>query len=176
MNKVVFISGSPRKGNTEFVLKRLFLQNGDFKEIVLLREKNIQRCEGCLNCLNSGKCYKKDDMGQLILEIIKADLIVLGTPNYFDNVPGILKDFIDRTSPLLNNKKLKGKRLLVITVGGGRIKNSKRVVKGALRYFSEIHKINLSGYFCLKALNKNDLSETKNIEKIIEIINKKIRF
>ena len=58
---------------------------------------------------------------------IEADLIVIGTPNYFDNVPGLMKDFIDRTVPFYETDKLKGKKLITIVTGGEKIANSKKV-------------------------------------------------
>lgn len=176
MNRTIFISGSPRNGNIEFVIKNLFSRNKGSKEIILLRDKKISRCGGCLRCFDTGRCWKKDDMKKVEVAIKKADLIVLGTPNYFDNVPGILKDFFDRTSPMLGKKELKGKKLIAIVIGGGKVLNSKKVIDGAIKCFSEQHKIDLLNSFCFKALRKSDVAKFKNRDRIIEKLLEKMKY
>lgn len=169
-SRSVFISGSPRNGNVEFIIKKLFSNSKGQKELILLRKKKIRRCVGCLKCFDTGKCWKKDEMKQIENAMEKADIIILGTPNYFDNVPGILKDFFDRTSSMLGNKKLKGKKMIVIVVGGGKILNSKKVLNGAIKYFSDKHKMDILESFYFKALQKNDIAKIKNRNIIIEKI------
>ena len=51
--KVVGICGSPRKGNTEWMLRKLLegaAREGADSELILLREKDIRTCDGCLTC------------------------------------------------------------------------------------------------------------------------------
>jgi len=60
--KVLLISGSPRDGNSESVLRKLqnninSLQNSQGTkdtqcELLLLRNQNIQKCEGCVEFCN----------------------------------------------------------------------------------------------------------------------------
>ena len=68
--KILSICGSPRKGNSEAILYRLkeILERKGLKnEIILLREKNIQRCRGCVEyCNRNLKCYQKDDMAEIM--------------------------------------------------------------------------------------------------------------
>ncbi|OGI28789.1 MAG: hypothetical protein A2288_03215 [Candidatus Moranbacteria bacterium RIFOXYA12_FULL_44_15] len=173
MVKILIISGSPRKGNTEFVLNKIYESLKDKRELILLRNKNIKHCAGCLHCDEHKKCAIQDDMQELYGKIQKADLIILGTPNYFDNVPGLMKDFIDRTNPFYETDKLKGKKVITIVVGGGKIKNSKRVVEQALKYFHEGHQMKLVGSYCFQALHSKDIENNpKAIDVIEKIINK----
>ena len=125
--KIVSICGSPRKGNSEAIIKRLneiFEHKGVENKIILLREKNIQRCGGCVEYCNKHlKCCHPDDMAKIIQEMLKADGYVFVSPNYFAMPPGLFKDFIDKCSELYTsyyfNKKpdLSKKRAVVITVG-----------------------------------------------------------
>ncbi len=46
-----------------------------------------------------------------------ADIIVLGSPTYFDNVTALMKIFIDRCLPLYLSEELKGKRVDLVSVG-----------------------------------------------------------
>ena len=80
MNKVLLICGSNRKGNTEYILTQLsnYLNNC---ELILLRNKNIEYCKGCLACHYNNECIIKDDIKLIIRQLINANLIVFGVPN-----------------------------------------------------------------------------------------------
>jgi multimeric flavodoxin WrbA len=117
--KVVAICGSHRKGNTEWMLKKLLErveENAAEVELILLRKANVKMCLGCLSCEEGGKdrkgiCKIKDDMNALYPKLLSADCLVLGTPAYFELVSGILKKFMDRTCaiwPGLEGKPLAG--------------------------------------------------------------------
>jgi multimeric flavodoxin WrbA len=106
--KVVGICGSPRKGNTEWMLRKLLdevAKGGVETELILLREKNIKGCDGCLGCevggtQRKGTCHIQDDMQRIYPALMKADGFVFGTPVYFDLLSGLLKNFMDRTCPI----------------------------------------------------------------------------
>lgn len=118
---IIAICGSPRRGNTEFVLKRILTKAeelGSSVELVLLREKRIEFCNGCLNCSSTGKCNIRDDMQIIYPKLEEADLIIFGSPNYFSNVSGMMKNFIDRLNPFYTSKKLKDKKIVAVIVGG----------------------------------------------------------
>lgn len=119
---VIAICGSPRQGNTEFVLKRLLEKAevaGHTTELVLLREKKVEHCLGCMACGSGGVCVVDDDMNPIIERMKTADMIIFGSPNYFNNVSGIMKDFFDRLHSLYHSKTLSGKKALVVFVGDG---------------------------------------------------------
>ena len=67
-------------------------------EKIILNEKKIASCTGCLKCwfVTNGKCVINDDMKNLNKIVIDSDLIVYAFPLYVDGVPGLLKNFIDR--------------------------------------------------------------------------------
>jgi len=112
---IIAICGSPRRGNTEYVLRRFLEQAeklGHKAELVLLNEKRIERGCGCMSCDEEGKCRIKDDMGIIIDRMKANDLVVFGSPVYFSNVTGLMKDFFDRMNPLYEHKPLRGKRMV----------------------------------------------------------------
>ncbi|AHB13926.1 flavodoxin family protein [Dehalococcoides mccartyi] len=117
--KIVLISGSPRKGNTEYILgnlDKLLKKEGADTSCILLRKYNICACTGCLACETGlqnqrGNCKQKDDMPELLEQLKQADILVLGTPVYFEMLSGLMKNFIDRTCPVwpsLQGKKMGG--------------------------------------------------------------------
>jgi multimeric flavodoxin WrbA len=175
MKKILFISGSPRKGNTEFILRKICDSTHGDKELILLRNKDIRRCSGCLYCDKHEQCAIQDDAPKINKKMLEADLIIIGTPNYFDNVPGLLKDFIDRTNPFYETDVLKGKKLITIVTGGGKIRNSKKVGEQALRSFYDAHHMKLVGGYYFKALHFRDIEKSQKangaINKIIRKIN-----
>lgn len=174
MAKFLLISGSPRPGNTEFVLKKVFAGLKAEKELILLRQLNINRCKGCLSCDKLKKCVQQDDMQAIYPKTQSADVLIIGSPNYFDNVPGLMKDFIDRTNPFYETDKLKNKKVFFIVVGGGKVKNSQRVIE-ALKYFADAHQLKVSGIWCFKALHLNDIANSPSAPKQIKEIIKKIK-
>jgi multimeric flavodoxin WrbA len=107
--KVLTINGSPTvdKGITARILG-LFLNGmrdaGAKVELIYLAKKNIAPCRGCLDiCLfkTPGICYQKDDMVQLLHKQRNADMVVYATPVYLDGMTGTMKNFVDRSLPLL---------------------------------------------------------------------------
>jgi multimeric flavodoxin WrbA len=120
--KIIGISGSPRKGNTEWMVDR-FLDRaaaaGAETELLLLRRLNVRTCYGCLVCEaggteRKGVCQIKDDMNGLYPRLLAADALVIGTPGYFDMLSGLLKKFMDRTCPIW--PKLAGKPVVGLAV------------------------------------------------------------
>jgi multimeric flavodoxin WrbA len=120
--KILSVCGSPRTGNSEailFRLKEIFEKKGIENQIILLRDKKIERCDGCMEYCNKNlDCHKKDDMPKILDSIKQAEGFIFACPNYFKMPPGLFKDFIDRSSVIYTAKlDLSKKRAVVICVG-----------------------------------------------------------
>ena len=126
--KILGISGSPRKGNTEWMVDRVLeaaRNAGAETELILLRKADIHLCRGCLSCemgadRQPGVCVIKDDMAPLLGKMLAADAFVFGTPVYFYLLSALLKNFMDRTVPiwpLLKGKKAAGVAVAEDTIG-----------------------------------------------------------
>jgi len=125
--KILSICGSPRRGNSEAILNRLkqiFEKKGVENEIILLREKNIQGCGGCVEYCNKNlNCCKTDDMVEIYDKIKNVDGYVFISPNYFKMPSGIFKNFIDRCSIFYTAQTdFSAKKAIVIVVGADMIK------------------------------------------------------
>ncbi|MCK5412982.1 MAG: flavodoxin family protein [Candidatus Pacebacteria bacterium] len=163
--KIVAVCGSPRKGNTEFILKRVLTQAEKSEintDLILLRNQRIEFCDGCLSCDSSFVCNKRDDMQMVCSKLEDADLIIFGSPTYFDNVTGMMKNFIDRLNIYVENKKLRDKKVAIINVGQDISVNNKVV-----KYFEL-----LPG--CLEFVIVGDLSLIAKDYQDIENDNEKI--
>lgn len=118
--KVLAINASPRgkNGFTDRMLQPLLngmQQAGAIIEAIYLADKKVHHCIGCCSCLlkTPGKCVFNDDMELFLEKIIDVDLIVYGTPLYFFTMSGLLKNFFDRTLPLVSPFTKKSKSGLV---------------------------------------------------------------
>ena len=103
--KVLAINGSHRKGkNTAAMLNAVLAEaeaQGAETELVELMDYEIKECTSCNKCLSQAECSIDDDgMNELYEKLRQADGIVFGSPVYFSNVTGRMKDFIDRSRPL----------------------------------------------------------------------------
>ncbi len=101
--KILIINGSPRGSNGyTFQYLNRFIKgmetNGASIETIELSKKRIKPCIGCFHCWknNSGRCIQNDDVNDLYNIYNDSDLIIYAFPLYWDTVPGILKNFIER--------------------------------------------------------------------------------
>jgi len=104
---VIGINGSPRRKGTTSLLINKFLKevekNGGETELINLIDKRIRPCLGCYSenpDICHYPCRQKDDMEKICSLLIKADVIVFGTPVYWFNMSGLMKNFIDRLTCL----------------------------------------------------------------------------
>lgn len=171
--KTLLICGSPRKGNTEYVLEQIYSKLDCEKEMVLLRDQRIEHCKGCLACHSKNGCYINDGMKTITNKMQKSDMLVIGVPNYFDNVTSIFKTFADRCYSLYKSEKLKNKKVYFIFVGGGNIEGTKENMLNSVHGFIKYLKLNFIGEKSFKALNVFDLKNeliNKDFDLIIDVI------
>ncbi len=118
----VAILGSHRaKSNTELLLNHLLkvLSTEGAKYLLFkLRELNVKLCRSCRECLSTRWCVINDDLTNKVFpELLKADIIIVATPTYFDNVSTLTKVFMDRTWSIRG--RLRNKVLGSLVVGRG---------------------------------------------------------
>ena len=77
MAKVLLLSGSPRKGNTDFVLSKISESINEDNEIVFLRDKEIKHCIGCMSCHEKPECVIKDEMIEIGRMMLESEIIII---------------------------------------------------------------------------------------------------
>jgi multimeric flavodoxin WrbA len=99
MSEILGICGSARKkGSTASLLKEVLKSTEMESELIFLSDLNIGFCTGCLHCRkNKGKCPKEDDMQVVLDKCLASKAIVLGSPNYYYDISGLIKNMIDRS-------------------------------------------------------------------------------
>ena len=126
--RVIAINGSPRKqGNTDLLLRTVlepFTKAGADIEFVELAGHAIRGCTACYLCFHkqNGKCVlTKDLVNECITKMVAADVILLGSPNYFTDVTSEMKALIDRCGMVSRaNGNLFRRKLGAAVVASGR--------------------------------------------------------
>jgi len=121
--KLLGICGSPRKGNSEFLLKKALecsekvTPNSLSMEIYNIRGKKFFPCIHCNKCIDTkGECVQNDDFQWLRDKWVDADIIIYSVPVYHMGLPGQLKCFIDRLGHSLPKREIVNDRLKTIGV------------------------------------------------------------
>jgi len=145
---IVGICGSPKneKSNTRYLLEkalgaaRLQFKNEEVEsEAILLNiaDYDIHQCTGCDACVRQKPCpeSEEDDMPEIEDLLLKADGIIIAAPSYFTSVPGVIKDFIDRSRTLkMADHRLRDKLFGAITYAGLRYGGQEHVIDMLNRY------------------------------------------
>ena len=129
--KIIAFLGSPRRdGNTELLLKEVIKgveESGFNVQIFDLNSMNIQPCQDCGECDETGECIVHDDMEQVYEAIRIADRIILASPIFFFALSAQTKAMIDRCQSFWCEKYLLkkpipegrfGRKGLLLVVGG----------------------------------------------------------
>lgn len=101
--RAIAISGSPRRGgNTDTLLLRCLAGLASAHcdtELIRVCDYNVKPCKACGGCkrLGDGSCTQKDDdFAPLLAQVLRADIIVVGSPVYFGSATPQLMALLDR--------------------------------------------------------------------------------
>lgn len=106
---ILVINGSPKGSRsntlrlTDAFVGGIGSQTDAQVEQLPLSKLDIAPCKGCFACWKAtpGQCCIRDDMAMVLEKLLWADLIVYSFPLYYFNVPGPLKNLIDRQLPMV---------------------------------------------------------------------------
>jgi multimeric flavodoxin WrbA len=176
--KILGICGSPRKGNTEWLMRKLMettKKRSAETELITLKDRDIKMCDGCLACEKTNACHIKDDMQRIYDKMLSADGIVLGSPDYMDAPTASAMNFIHRMYPLYG--KIKGKRFASIVVGqvtGADGIASRGKVEDYFKSIAGLFELDYKGSLSVAARDPNDASKITEIEKQCEDLAERI--
>jgi multimeric flavodoxin WrbA len=160
----LYISGSNRKHNSYNFLKRI-KENDDV--LISLDDLNIKWCLGCNACQQneSNACIVNDDMQKIYNLIEKSDNIIIMSPIYMNFITGILKNVIDRFNPYCASEKLKGKKIMLITVGQMEEEDQQEVVDKINDYFKSLTEFMYFDFEYLYNFTSGDIIDVDDINK-----------
>jgi len=155
MPNILILSGSPVKdGSTEILLRKIadgIMQNSDRElssEMIRLNNYMYLPCQSCGKSPEPDYCLFQDEIYPVYDLFVECDIILFGSPVYFDSVSAQAKLFIDRCNCLrpydFNNesehtfkKNLSKKRLgAMVLVGGERqeFEPARKVMAGFFKW------------------------------------------
>lgn len=98
---ILVVTGSPRTGSNTDLMAEAFSEGareaGHTVVVRNLHKLKIAPCLACEYCFtHDGQCVQKDGMDDVIVEVDKADALVIASPIYWFGVSAQTKCFIDR--------------------------------------------------------------------------------
>ncbi|MEK6657354.1 MAG: flavodoxin family protein [Nitrospirota bacterium] len=129
--KIAALHGSPREeGNIDILLKAALKpieEAGHDIQLFKLNNADIQPCQDCGGCDETGICIINDDMDKIYDAIREADRVILASPIFFFGLSAQAKSMIDRCQSFWCEKYLLKKPIpegqykrkgLLLLVGG----------------------------------------------------------
>lgn len=142
--KILEICGSPRnKGNTEHIMDlcEYEINNICKSSCKIIYDKisiyncNLAWCKGCRICFNvsENKCPHNDDLLMIKKKMEEADMIIIGSPVYVEDISGGIKNWMDRMAFNCHRPFLNGKPVYIYTTSAAvaskhAIKSMKRAI------------------------------------------------
>lgn len=177
---VLGISGSMRKeGNTAILVKAVLERcekAGLQTRFVSLAGKEIKPCLGCEKCKEKGGCVvQNDDWAEIIQQILDCEVLVIGSPTYYFDVCGHLKNFIDRSYSLYHQRQLAGRKAVAVSICAN--KGGARTIE-TLEGFLSSHEFSYLGWVRGKGYLEGDVRSDRNAmsraseigDKIVELL------
>lgn len=105
MATVIGINGSPRKNRNSATMLDQALQGaaaaGAQVERFDLTDLDFSGCKSCFACKrlggkSFGRCALRDDLSGVLDKILNADAVIISTPIYFGDVPGMVRNLFER--------------------------------------------------------------------------------
>ena len=132
--KLVAINGSPRKDmNTAQLLQKAIdgaVEDGAQAELFHLYDYNFKGCVSCLRCKLKGNdcnglCAYQDSIFPVLEKCLDADILLFGSPIYYDSLDGQMRCFLERLmfplTPYSVDENGKRQRFLTKTIPVGAV-------------------------------------------------------
>lgn len=122
--KIVAVMGSPHKGNTLEITRRVekeMKQAGSVEfEYIHLKDVDLKPCKGCYVCFYRGEhlCPLKDDVEKIAGKMEEADGVIFVSPVYSMQVSYLFKLFVDRFAYMFHRPRYFGKYAMGIAAAG----------------------------------------------------------
>ena len=149
--RILFINGSPNKtGNTAQLAEKLL---GDRKyETLNLTDFRIG---------SYGQNFSDDELDIVISKMKEADVIVIGSPLYWHNICGSVRNVLDRFYGLVSEKDLKGRDMYFLFQGAAPEKWMLEAGEYTMKRFAGLYGMNYRGM-------ATDKTEAVNLGKNIK--------
>ena len=149
--RILFINGSPNKtGNTAQLAEKLL--GGRKYETLNLTDYRIG---------SYGQNFSDDELDIVISKMKEADVIVIGSPLYWHNICGSVRNVLDRFYGLVSEKDLKGRDMYFLFQGAAPEKWMLEAGQYTMKRFAGLYGMNYRGM-------ATDKTEAVNLGKNIK--------
>lgn len=104
---ILFINGSPNKNGNTAALAAELLRGKDYETMNLVDYR----------IYSYGQSFEEDQLDEVLTRMKAADVIVMGSPLYWHNICGAVRNVLDRFYGLVKKGELSGKTLYFIFQG-----------------------------------------------------------
>lgn len=136
MSKILFINASPNKesGNTAAIARRM-LGDQDYDTLNLIDYKIYPL----------GQSFKDDQFHEVMRRMIKADILIMGSPVYWHTMTGQFHSLLDRIYESEEKRHLGGKQLYFIFQGAGPSRAMLEAGDNTMSIFCRLFGLNYGG-------------------------------
>lgn len=132
--KIIFVNSSPNAAGNTAALAKILLKNTAYETLMLTDYKIYAY----------GQSFKDDEFDKVLQRLKDAETIVIGSPLYWHNLNGMLRNFMDRCYGNPMADVLKGKSLYFIIQGAApetwQIEACEYTMKRFCAYYSMVYK------------------------------------
>lgn len=133
--KILFINGSPnRNGNTAGLAQTLL--KGREYETLNLTDYRIG---------SYGQDFPDDQLGEVIAKIKEAEVVVVGSPLYWHNICGSVRNVLDRFYGLVEEGSLSGRTLYFLFQGAAPEKWMMEAGEYTMKRFAGLYGMKFAG-------------------------------
>ncbi len=151
MEKILFVNSSPnREGNTYRIGEELLKDKEH--DVLQMADYRISQY---------GQVFEDDEMKEVLKEMDKYDILVIGSPLYWYTVGGMLKTFIDRLYMLPEAEALRGKKLYLFAQGSSPSQDTVKSIEFLSNRLSYLMGMELKGVVTDSSDGREILSKMK---------------
>ena len=107
MANIVFINGSPNRNGNTAALAMVLLAGKSYETVDLVDYK----------IYSYGQTFPDDQFGEVLAKMKAADVVVIGSPLYWHNICGSVRDLLDRFYGPVSQGELRGKKFVFLFQG-----------------------------------------------------------
>lgn len=105
--KILFINGSPNKNGNTAALAKTLLKGKEYETLNLTDYK----------IYSYGQSFPDDGLGEVLARMKAADVIVVGSPVYWHNICGSVRNMLDRFYGMVEEGEFSGRKLYFLFQG-----------------------------------------------------------
>lgn len=132
---ILFINGSPNKNGNTAALAAALLKGKEY-ETLNLTEYRIG---------SYGQAFEDDQLNQVTAKMKEAHVIVVGSPLYWHNICGSVRNVLDRFYGKVENGELSGRKLYFLFQGAAPEKWMMETGEYTMKRFAELYGMEYAG-------------------------------